>query len=54
MIGNLGDVLERPLVAVLATYRRDGTVLLSPIWHEWRDNGFSVEAVAQRVLATST
>jgi PPOX class probable F420-dependent enzyme len=39
---DLGDLLELPLLAVLATYRRDGTVLLSPVWHEWRDNGFSV------------
>jgi hypothetical protein len=27
-------------LAVLATYRHDGTVLLSPVWHEWRDGGF--------------
>lgn len=39
---DLGDLLELPRVAVLATYRRDGTVLLSPVWHEWRDNGFNV------------
>ena len=39
---DLGDLLELPLVAVLATYRRDGTVLLSPVWHEWRDNGINV------------
>ena len=38
----LGDLLELPLLAVLATYRRDGSVLLSPVWHEWRDNGFNV------------
>lgn len=38
----LGDLLEQPLVAVLATYRRDGTVLLSPVWHRWRDAGFDV------------
>jgi PPOX class probable F420-dependent enzyme len=38
----LGDLLEQPLVAVLATYRRDGTVLLSPVWHRWRDGGFDV------------
>ena len=38
----LGDLLELPLVAVLATYRRDGTVLLSPVWHEWHDDGFNV------------
>ncbi len=39
---DLGDLLELPRVAVLATHRRDGTVLLSPVWHEWRDNGFNV------------
>jgi PPOX class probable F420-dependent enzyme len=38
----LGDLLEQPLVAVLATYRRDGSVLLSPVWHQWRDGGFEV------------
>ena len=41
-IDQLGDLLERPFNAVLATYRRDGSVLLSPVWHEWRDGGFSV------------
>jgi PPOX class probable F420-dependent enzyme len=39
---DLGDLLELPLLAVLATYRRDGTVMLSPVWHEWRDGGFDV------------
>jgi PPOX class probable F420-dependent enzyme len=38
----LGDLLELRLVAVLATYRADGGVLLSPVWHEWRDGGFDV------------
>jgi PPOX class probable F420-dependent enzyme len=38
----LGDLLEQPLVAVLATYRSDGGVLLSPVWHQWRDGGFDV------------
>jgi PPOX class probable F420-dependent enzyme len=33
-------------VAVLATYRRDGSVLLSPVWHEWRDGGFNVQVYA--------
>jgi PPOX class probable F420-dependent enzyme len=41
-VGELGDLLTQPLLAVLATYRRDGTVLMSPVWHEWRDGGFSV------------
>lgn len=38
----LGDLLELPLVAVMATYRSDGSVLLSPVWHRWRDGGFDV------------
>jgi PPOX class probable F420-dependent enzyme len=39
---DLGDLFELPLVAVLATYRKDGEVLLSPVWHRWRDGGFDV------------
>jgi PPOX class probable F420-dependent enzyme len=39
---DLGDLLELPLVAVLATYRADGGVLLSPVWHRWREDGFDV------------
>jgi PPOX class probable F420-dependent enzyme len=39
---DLGDLLELPIVAVLATYRRDGSVMLSPVWHEWRGGGFNV------------
>lgn len=41
-VDDLGDLVELPLLAVLATYRRDGSVLLSPVWHEWRDGGFQV------------
>jgi PPOX class probable F420-dependent enzyme len=41
-IEELGDLLERPLVAILATYRANGDALLSPVWHEWRDGGFTV------------
>ena len=41
-LDELADFLALPLVAVLATYRRDGTVLLSPVWHRWRDGGFDV------------
>jgi PPOX class probable F420-dependent enzyme len=48
---DLGDLLEQPLVAVLATYRRDRTVLLSPVWHEWRDNGFNVVTGLRNVKA---
>jgi PPOX class probable F420-dependent enzyme len=41
-VAALGDLLERPFNATLATYRRDGSVLLSPVWHEWHDGGFSI------------
>ena len=39
---DLGNLLSQPKLSVLATYRADGTVLLSPVWHEWRDGGFTV------------
>jgi PPOX class probable F420-dependent enzyme len=39
---DLGDLLERPLLAVLVTRRTDGELLLSPVWHEWRDGGFTI------------
>jgi hypothetical protein len=39
---DLAELLEQPLVAVLATYRMRGEVLLSPVWHQWRDGGFDV------------
>jgi PPOX class probable F420-dependent enzyme len=41
-IEDLGSFLDRPLVAVLATLRGDGSVLLSPVWQEWRDGGFNI------------
>ncbi|HEY2592902.1 MAG TPA: pyridoxamine 5'-phosphate oxidase family protein [Chloroflexota bacterium] len=44
-------MLERPFNATLATYRRDGTVLLSPVWHEWRDGGFNIATGADDVKA---
>lgn len=39
---DVAELLAAPKCSTLATYRRDGTVLLSPVWHEWRDGGFSV------------
>jgi PPOX class probable F420-dependent enzyme len=41
-VEDLGDLLDLPLVAVLATRRSSGDLLLSPVWHEWRDGGFDV------------
>jgi PPOX class probable F420-dependent enzyme len=40
-VDDLGDLLELPILAVLAMHRHDGTILLSPVWHEWRDGGFN-------------
>lgn len=51
-IEDLGDLVELPLLAVLATHRRDGTVLLSPVWHEWRDGGFQMVTGRHDVKAT--
>jgi PPOX class probable F420-dependent enzyme len=48
---DLGDLAELRLLAVLATYRRDGAVLLSPVWHEWRDGGFNVVTGSRDVKA---
>ncbi len=39
---DVAPLLVAPKCATLATYRRDGTVLLSPVWHEWREGGFNV------------
>jgi len=48
---DLDGLLDRPLVAVLATYRANGDVLLSPVWHRWRDGGFDVVTSADDVKA---
>jgi PPOX class probable F420-dependent enzyme len=50
-IEDLHGFLDEPLVAVLATLRKDGSVLLSPVWHEWRDGGFNVWVGADDVKA---
>ena len=49
--GDLDGLLDRPLLAVLATYRGDGNVLLSPVWHRWRDGGFDVVTSGDDVKA---
>ena len=36
---------------MLATLRTDGTVLLSPVYREWRDGGFNVWVEKQNVKA---
>jgi hypothetical protein len=48
-VEDLGGFLDQPRVAVVATLRTDGSVLLSPVWYEWRDGGFNVRFEAQNV-----
>jgi PPOX class probable F420-dependent enzyme len=50
-IAQLGDFVREPWCATLATYRSNGTVLLSPVWHEWVDGGFNVVTLANDVKA---
>jgi PPOX class probable F420-dependent enzyme len=50
-VEDLGSFLDEPVLAVLATLRADGAVLLSPVWHEWRDGGFNVWVEASNVKA---
>jgi PPOX class probable F420-dependent enzyme len=50
-VEDLGTFLDEPLVAVLATLRTDGSVLLSPVWYEWREGGFNVWVEARNVKA---
>ena len=50
-IDDLGDLLELPILATLATHRKDGRILLSPVWHEWVDKGFAISIWAQDIKA---
>jgi PPOX class probable F420-dependent enzyme len=43
--------LDEPLIAILATYRRDGSAILSPVWHEWDGSGFNLVVGADDVKA---
>jgi PPOX class probable F420-dependent enzyme len=36
----LGDLLQLPLNAVIAIHRRDGSILQTPVWHEWTGSSF--------------
>ena len=36
----LGDLLQLPLNALIALHRQDGSVLQTPVWHEWTGRTF--------------
>jgi PPOX class probable F420-dependent enzyme len=44
-IAEVGDLLQQPWLATLATYRKSGEVLLSPVWFEWTGEAFLVSLV---------
>jgi PPOX class probable F420-dependent enzyme len=41
-VDDLGDLLEQPLIAVLATRRADDSIMLSPVWFEWHEGGINI------------
>jgi PPOX class probable F420-dependent enzyme len=41
-IEKVRSLLEAPSPAVLATYRADGTALVSPVWFRWQGDAFEV------------
>jgi PPOX class probable F420-dependent enzyme len=36
------SLLEAPSPAVMTTYRKDGSALVSPVWFRWSDGAFEV------------
>jgi PPOX class probable F420-dependent enzyme len=42
----LDGLLDERRLATLATIRKDGTVLLSPLWYSWEDGGFTLAVAA--------
>ncbi len=46
---DLGDLLDGATVAVLATHMKNGQTLLSPVWQEFGDGGFTVITFANDV-----
>lgn len=45
-VADLGDLLDQPLNAMVATSLSNGEILLTPYWHEWRDGGFNLFTLA--------
>ena len=41
--GELGDLFDRPLNAVLGLHRRSGSILLTPVWHLFKLGSFYVQ-----------
>ena len=42
LLDGVRSLLEAAAPAVLTTYRKDGSALVSPVWFRWSDGGFEV------------
>jgi PPOX class probable F420-dependent enzyme len=45
-VEQLDGLLDERRLAVMSTFRRDGTVLLSPLWFIWEDGGLTIAMAA--------
>ena len=45
-VEQLDGLLDERRLAVMSTFRADGTVLLSPLWYIWEDGGFTIGMAA--------
>ena len=45
-VEQLDGLLDERRLAVMSTFRKDGTVLLSPLWYIWEDGGFTIGMAA--------
>lgn len=41
-VDDLDGLLDEPLIAILATRRKDETIMLSPVWFEWYEGGINI------------
>ena len=41
-VDDVADLLDQPLIAVLATRRADDSIMLSPVWFEWYQGGIDI------------
>jgi len=45
-VEQLDGLLDERGLAIMSTFRADGTVLLSPLWYIWEDGGFTIGMAA--------
>jgi PPOX class probable F420-dependent enzyme len=45
-VEQLDGLLDERRLAVMSTFRKDGSVLLSPLWFTWEDGGFTIGMAA--------